>query len=343
MTRVLTHSLALVAAALLCSTVMATAPADYRVLNRAKLGGNEGWDCLFVDAQGRRVYISHGTRVLVVDADHFNLVGEIADTPGVHGIAVAPKLHRGFTSNGRDDTVTVFDTMSLKALDRVKVGQRPDVIVFEPASNRVFTFNAGSHDTTAIDAATGKVVGTVAFGGKPEFAVFDEKGAMFVNIEDTSEIVQIDSRDLSVVKRFPLKPGEGPTGLAIDVRHHRLFSVCGNKLMTVLDSRSGQVIATVPIGQGPDGAGFDPPTGLAFSSNGEGTVTVVGEVSPGRFAVVQTVKTQKSARTMDLDPTTHRLYLAAAELGPAPAATPETPRSRPPMVKGSFVVIVVGN
>ena len=270
------------------------------------------------------------------------MVGEIANTPGVHGIALAPRLRRGFTSNGGDDTVTVFDTGTLQELARVKVGNRPDAIIFDPTTSRVLTFNGGSNDATAVDAATAKVVGTVPLDGRPEFAAADGRGMVFVNIEDKSEIVAFDAKSLAVQKRWSLAPGEGPSGLAVDGRHHRLFSVCGNGKMVVSDTEAGRVVTTVPIGRGPDAAAYDPREGLAFSPNGgDGTLTVVRQESPDTYTVAETVPTQASARTFALDPRTHTLYLAAARFAAAPAAAAGQ-RYRRALEPGSFVIVVVG-
>jgi DNA-binding beta-propeller fold protein YncE len=278
---------------------------------------------------------------MVLDADSGKLLGEISDTPGVHGIALTPELGRGFTSNGRGNNVTIFDLASLKVLGTVETGKNPDAIVYDPATQRVFTFNGGSHDSTAIDAAKGAVVGTIALGGRPEFAVADGKGAIFANLEDKSEIVAIDSRKLTLTARWLLAPCEEPTGLAIDREHRRLFAGCNNKLMAVVDADGGRLLATLPIGRGVDATAFDPETALAFSSNGEGTLTVVHEESPEKFTVVENVPTQRGARTMALDPKTHRIFLVTAEYGPAPTPTAENPRPRPIIVPGTFVVLVV--
>jgi DNA-binding beta-propeller fold protein YncE len=309
----------------------------YHVINRFQLGGEGGWDYLTVDSEARRLYISRSTHVMVVDTENGKVVGDIPDTPGVHGIALAPELNRGFTSNGRADTATIFDLKTLKAIGPVKTGANPDAIVYDPFSKLVYTFNGRSHDATVFNAASGEVVSTIALGGKPEFAAADGKGKVYVNIEDTSEVAEIDSQKLSVTKRFSLKPGEEPAGIAIDPEHRRLFSGCHNKLMTVLDVESGKVIATVPIGERVDGNGFDHGLGLAFSSNGDGTLTVVRESSPGKFEVAETVATQIGARTMAIDPKTHNIYLPTAEFVPT-----KEPKTRPTIVDNSFVVLVVG-
>jgi DNA-binding beta-propeller fold protein YncE len=321
----------------------ALAADDYKVLRKAPLGGEGGWDFVTVDGPAKRLYIARGTRVMVVDTETLAVAGELPDTAGVHGVAVAPDLGRGFTTNGRTNNSTIFDLKTLKRLGEVKTGENPDAILYEPRSHRVLAFNGRSKDVTVIDAKEGTVAGTIALEGKPEVAVHDDKGTVFVNLEDKSEVVAIDASAMKVKGRWTLAPCEEPTGLAIDRAHRRLFATCDNKMMAVMDADSGRVVTTVPIGQGPDGAAFDEGRQLAFSSNGrDGTVTVIREVSPDKFEVVQTLETAKSARTVDLDPKTHRLYLVAAQFGAAPSPTPEQPRPRPAMVAGSFEVLVVG-
>ena len=316
---------------------------DYKVVQRATLGGEGGWDFVTVDPSAHRLYVARGTRVMVIDADTLKLVGEIADTAGVHGVAIASDLGRGFTSNGRTSSSTIFDLSTLKPVGEVKTGENPDAILYEPKSHRVLAFNGRSKDVTVIDAQAGSVAGTIALDGKPEVAVHDDKGTVFVNLEDKGEVVALDPVALKVKGRWSLSPCVEPTGLAIDRRHRRLFASCGNKMMAVMDADSGRVVATPPIGQGPDGAAFDAERQLAFSANGrDGTVTVIHESTPDRFEVVQTVETARSARTIDLDPETHRLYLVAAQFGPPPSPTAEQPRPRPPMVPGTFEVVVVG-
>lgn len=313
----------------------------YHVLKKRNAGGEGGWDYLNVDAQARRIYISRGDHVDVVDADTGSKVGTIANTPGVHGIALAPRLGRGFTSNGREGTVTIFNLKDLKEIGRVPVGQNPDAIMYDPASHRVFTMNGRSNDATAVDAATGKVDGTIPLGGRPEFAVADGKGEVFINIEDKSEIVAVDARQLKVLHHWSIAPGDGPSGLAIDRAHRRLFSVCGNQKMVIVDADTGHVVATPTIGQGPDACAFDPKRQLAFSSNGrDGTLTVIHEDSPDHFSEVATVPTQMGARTMALDEKTGHVVLVTAEFAPPPAGQ-EAPRRRP-MVPGSFTILEVG-
>jgi DNA-binding beta-propeller fold protein YncE len=314
----------------------------YRVLRKYEIGGEGRWDYLSVDADARRLYVPRQTHVMVLDADSGKVVGDIPDTEGVHGVALAPGQGRGFTSNGRANTATIFDLKTLKVLGTVRTGENPDAILFDPFARRVFTFNGRSQDATAFDAADGKVLGTIDLGGKPETGVSDGRGQVFVNIEDKSEIVRIDPKELNVTARWPIAPGKEPSGLALDVRNRRLFSVCGNEKMVVLDADSGKIVTTLPIGQGVDGAAFDPETGQAYSSNGDGTLTVVHEVDPAHFSVVQTVQTQRGARTMALDPKTHRIYLPTAQFEKAPTSAPTTGRARPNVVPNSFTILVVG-
>jgi len=331
-------SLALVAAAALSQA----ADPPYHVLKTAKIGGEGGWDYVTVDSAARRLYVTRGTHVMVLDADSLAVVGDIKDTPGVHGVAVVSDLGRGFTSNGRAGNATIFDLKTLEVLGQVKTGENPDAILFDAFSGRVFTFNGRSGDATAIDAKTGTVAGTVALGGKPEAGVSDGAGRIFVNLEDKSEIVAFDAKDLTVKAHWPLAPCEEPTGLALDVATKRLFAACHNKMMAVMDAEKGRVVATPAIGQGTDGAAFDPERHLAFSSNGEGTISVVREVSPDKFEVVENATTQRGARTIAFDPKTHNLYVVTAEFGPPPSPTPDQPRPRPSMVPGSFTVLMVG-
>jgi DNA-binding beta-propeller fold protein YncE len=326
---------------LLASLALAAGSSGYHVAKKTVLGGDGGWDYLTVDAKARRIYISRGTHVMVVDADSAAVVGDIPGTNGVHGIAIASDMDKGFVSDGRDNNVTIFDTKTLKVLGTASAGKNPDAIIYDPASKRVFAFNGSSKDATAIDAKTGTVAGTIPLGGKPEFAAADEKGHVFVNIEDTSEIVQFDSNKLTVENRWKIAPGEEPSGLAMDRKHRRLFSVCSNKLMVVVNADNGAVVTTLPIGQGTDAAGFDPETGFAFSSNGEGTLTVVHEDSADKFSVVDTVPTQVRARTMALDTKTHQVFTVTAEFGTPPAATAQQPRPRAPMVPGTFTLLAV--
>jgi DNA-binding beta-propeller fold protein YncE len=317
--------------------------APYHVVKTIALGGEGGWDYLYADGTGQRLYVSHGTRVEVVDLVRDTALGVIPNTPGVHGIAIASELGRGFTSNGRDSTVTIFDLKTLATLGTVNVGGRnPDAIVYDPASRRVFTMNGGSGTATAIDAASGAVAGTVALGGRPEFAVADGQGRIYVNLEDSSAIVAFDARTLQVRQRWSLAPCEEPSGLAMDRAHRRLFSGCGNSLMAVSDADAGMMIMTLPIGRGVDANAFDPATGFAFASCGADSVlTVVHEDDPDHYTVVANVPTRRGSRTMALDLQTHRVFLSTAQFGPPPAPTPERPRPRPSIVPGTFGVLVL--
>jgi DNA-binding beta-propeller fold protein YncE len=325
----------------LAAAVAASAP-GYHLVQIWKLGGEGGWDYLKVDSNARRFYISRATKVVVIDADSGNTVGEIGDTPGVHGIALAPEFGKGFVSNGRENTVSVFDLQSLKTLNKIKVGNRPDAILYDPATKRVFTFNAGSQDATAIDAAKGEVVGSIPLGGKPEFSASDGKGTVFVNLEDKNQLFALDPAKLTVKERWPLAGCDEPSGLAMDQKNRRLFVGCDNKVMAVVDADSGKVLATLPISEGVDATAFDEGTGLAFASCGEGVLTVVREESPGKFSVAENVPTQKGARTMALDDKTHQVYTVTAKFGPPPPATPDQPHPRPAILPDTFVVLVLG-
>jgi DNA-binding beta-propeller fold protein YncE len=309
----------------------------YHVLKKIPLGGEGGWDYLTFDADARRLYIARSNRVMVLDVDRAKVVGAVTNTPGVHGVAVVPKRQRGFASNGGDSTVTIFDLQTLRETARVKVGTRPDAILYDPASDCVFTFNAGSNDATALSAADGSVAGTVKLGGRPEFAVADGKGQVYVNLEDKSEVVALDAKKLTVKNRWSLAPGKTPTGIAMDRVKRRLFVTCRNEKMIVLDADNGRVLATLVIGKGTDACAFDPDTGLAFSSNGDGTLTVVEERPADHFRVAANVPTQTGARTMALDPKTHNLYLATARF--KPAVPGERRRGIEP---DSFVILIVG-
>ena len=312
------------------------------LLNTYKVEGEGGWDYLTVDSAARRIYMSRATHVIVMDADTGKVVGDIPDTPGVHGIALAPKLGRGFISNGREGTVSVFEMKTLKLITKVKAGENPDAILYDPATERVYAFNGRSHDATVIDAAKAEAVQTIPLDGKPEFGVSDGKGEVFVNIEDKSELTAIDARSMKVKATWPLAPCQEPSGLAMDRKHRRLFAGCDNKMMAVVDADSGKVLATPAIGEGVDANAFDDGKGLAYASCGEGVLTVVHEDSSAKFSVVENVKTKKGARTMALDEKTHRVFTVTADYGPAPEATAENPHPRPTILKDTFVVLVLG-
>ncbi|MGA7917602.1 MAG: YncE family protein [Candidatus Acidiferrales bacterium] len=316
-------------------------PSGYHVVKSIPIGGDGGWDYCIVDSEARRVYVSHATHVVVLDADTDAIVGDIPDTEGVHGIALARDLGRGFVSDGRANTVTIFDLKTLKTISSVGTGgQNPDAIFYDAASKRVFAFNGRSGSVTAINGVDGSVAAMFPIGGKPEFAVGAGDGHVFVNIEDKSELAEIDAQKLTVLHRWPLAPCKSPSGLAMDAKNRRLFAVCDNNVMAVVNADTGKVIATPMIGDDPDAAGFDPETHLAFSSNGgSGTLTVVREDSPEKFTVVEDVHTKKYARTMAIDFKTHNIFLPVADFE---AVTPPGQR-RPPIKANSFEVLLVGN
>jgi DNA-binding beta-propeller fold protein YncE len=330
-----------ISAALAGAPAAPAADGPYSLIKEIPVGGQGGWDYLFVDSPARRLYVSHATKVVVIDLDQDRVVGEITNTPGVHGFAVAPALHRGFASNGRENTVSIVDLKTLETVARVETGENPDAILFEPKHEEVYAFNGRSHSATVIAAGSGKVVATIALSGRPEFAACDpQAGRIYDNLEDKNAIAVIDTERHEVVATWPIAPGEAASGMAIDLAHHRLFVGCGdNKLMLMLDSTNGKVLASVPIGAQVDANSFDPGTGLAFSSNGEGTVTIARQETPDTLKVVQTLPTERGAKTMTLDPTTHKIYLGAAKFEPA---KPGAPQNRPTPVPGSFRILVYG-
>ncbi len=318
---------------------------NYKLLESIPLGGEGGWDYLSIDADARKLYVTHASKIVVVDLTRNKVVGDIADTPGVHGFAIAPELGRGFSSNGAESRVSVIDLITLKTITQVKTGENPDAILHEPARAEVCTFNGRGKSATVIDAKTGKVMATVLLSGKPEFAAADaSSGRIFCNIEDKNEVAVIDSKTHSVIASWPLAPGEEPTGMALDAAHRRLFVGCHNKMMSMLDADTGKIIATVPIGVGVDACAFSDATQLAFASCGDGTLTIAKEETPDKLIVVQTLTTERGARTMALDPKTQRIYtctaqIAAEPVSPSPAAGE---RPRPSYVPGTFHVLVYG-
>jgi DNA-binding beta-propeller fold protein YncE len=320
----------------------ADAQPQYRRAQQVPLPGDEGWDYLTFEQGAHRLFIAHGTHVLVVDTDTLTVAGEIPDTPGVHGIALAPELSRGYISAGRTGVIVVFDLKTLERLKEVKTtGDNPDAILYDAATRRVFTFNGRGRNVTAVDATTDAVIGTIALDAKPEFAASDGKGHVFVNLEDKSSIAQIDPRALSVTAVWPISGCEGPSGLALDAARQRLFAVCGNRVMAVMDATSGRVLGSAPIGAGVDAAAFDPGQRLAFASCGEGVLTVVRLSASGAPEVVQSLATQRGARTMALDVRTHRIFLVTADFGAAPPASAEQPHPRPAILPGSFRLLVL--
>lgn len=321
----------------LFASVSSSAQTSYQFLQEIAIGGEGGWDYLSVDATARRLYVTHATKVVVIDMEQEKVVGEIADTPGVHGFAVASELGLGFATNGLASDASVVDLKTLETLVRTPTGENPDAALYVPVTEEVYAFNGRSHSATVFEAKTGKTVTTVALPGKPEFAVFDPAtGRVFNNIEDQNQVAVIDAQTHRLVESWPIAPGEAASGMAIDLEHHRLFIVCENELMVMMDSANGKVIASVPIGKGSDGAAYDPETHLAFSSNGEGTVTIVHQDSSEAMSVVQTLPTARSARTMTIDPKTHRIYVSAADFEPA------TGGERPKVIPETFRVLVYG-
>jgi hypothetical protein len=325
--------------------VNATPPAPkLAVLQTWKVGGEGGWDYLTFDPTTKRLFVSRGSRVDVISVDTGTVVGSIPDTQGVHGIALANDLRRGFSSNGRANSITAFDLDSLQIIQQVEIPARnPDAILYDRQSQHVFTFNGASKDVTVLDANNFSLAGRITVPDKPEFAVSDGSGQIFVNIEsDPGRIVVIDSTTLTLKATWPLPGCDSPSGLAIDREHHRLFSVCDGKVMAVTDSQSGKHIASVAIGEHPDAAAYDARRGLVYSSNGEGTLTVIHQDTPDRYSVAQTLATQRGARTMALDPVSGNVYLVTATFGPAPSPTEAQPAPRPVPIAGSFVILVVG-
>jgi len=321
-----------VSLALLLGAFLAAASPEsgYKIIKKFPVPGDGGWDYLTVDPQARRLYVSHGTEVNVLNVDTGEVVGKIPDTKGVHGIVIPPGSDRGYTTNGQANTSTMFDVKTLKVLGEVKTGKKPDAVLYDPATKRVFTFNGDGESATAIDAATGEVAGTVELGGGPEAGVADRKGNVFVNLEEKAEVVKFDSRKLTVTAHWPLAPCKTAVGMAMDRKNGRLFVGCRSKVMAVVDAETGKVITTLPIGGGVDGTVFDRSSGLIFNSNGEGNVTVIHQDSPDTYSVVETVQTQPGAKTIALDPKTHQLYLSVAE------------REGKTIKPGTFTILVLG-
>jgi YVTN family beta-propeller protein len=317
--------------------------ADYGVSTVWQLGGIGGWDYLALEPSGARLFVSRGDRVDVVETVNGRRAGTVPNTAGVHGIAFAPELKRGYTSNGRANTVTAFELDTLHVIQESPVaGKKPDAILYEPRLQHVFTANGDSNDMDVLDPTTLQVLASIALPGKPEFMATDGAGTVFGNIEsDPGKLVAVDAKTLKVRATWPLAGCSNPTGLAIDPVNHRLFSVCSNQVMAVTDSVTGKPVARVAIGEGPDAAAYDRDLGFVFSSNGaEGTLTVIHQETPDNYKVIATVQSQKSARTMALDPATHRIFLAAAHLGDTPSASPDNPHPRPNIVPDTFVILV---
>lgn len=323
-------------AVLIFSSSSLIAQSNYKIVNKIHVEGEGGWDYLNVDEVNGRIFVSHAAVAQAIDISSGKLAGTIPDTKGIHGIAIANDLNKGFTSNGRDSSVTIFNLKTIEVIAKITVtGQNPDAILYDPFSQKVFTCNGRSNNSTVIDAKTNKVIATIPLDGRPEFSATDGKGKVFINIEDKSLIDVINSVTLKVEQHWSIAPGEEPSGLAIDNQSHLLFSVCGNKLMVVINAETGKVITTLPIGDRCDGVAFDPEKKRAYSSNGEGSITVVQEENPDSFRVLETVATQMGARTIAINKTTHHLYLTTAEYESAPSAT----NRRPPLKPGSFVIL----
>jgi DNA-binding beta-propeller fold protein YncE len=327
----------------LLTAAVCRADGPYHFIKEIPVGGEGGWDALTVDSTAQRLYVSHATRVVVIDLAHDTVIGEITNTPGVHDIALAPKLNRGFVSDGREARASLVDLKTLQTISKVDTGPNPDAIIFEPGQNEVYAFNGRGQSATVIDADSGRVITTIPLGGKPEFAGADpESNRVFDNLEDKSEVAAIDTRTHQVVNRWPIAPGESASGIAVDPKNHRLFLGCDNQLMVMMDSTSGKVLATVPIGEGVDGAAFDSGTQLAFASCGQSAAVTIAHEEGDKLNVVQTLKTERGARTMTLDPATHKIYLPTAQFEASTNQVAGGPRQRPRMVPGTFKILVYG-
>jgi YVTN family beta-propeller protein len=314
----------------------ASAQSEYKKVAEIPIGGEGGWDILTIDDAAHRLYLSHATKVVVVDLEKNAVAGEIADTPGVHAFVAVPELGRGFSSNGKENRSSVVDLKTLATIEKIDVGANPDAIAYEPKRGEVYVFNHSGNSVTVIDAKSSKVVTTIPLGGSPEFPAVDSAaGRIYINLEDKNDVAVIDGARHEVVAHWSLAPGEEPTGIAFDAAHHRLFATCNNKMMTMLDTESGKVVGRVPIGSGVDGCAFDEASQLAFASCGEGVTTIAKETSPNELSVVQTLQTQRGARTIALDPKTHRIYLPTSEFGPPPS-----PGARPAILPDTMKLLV---
>ena len=333
---------ALLPVLMVCAAQNLPAQAHYQITHTFVLGGDGRWDYVIPDPPHRRVFIARQNRVMVVDARDGKLLGEIADIHGAHGVALAETSHHGFATSGNDSSVVMFDPTTFQILGHIRAAEDADAIVYDPASNRVFTFNGDAHSSTVVDPGPGRLVTNIPLGGKPESGVAAGNGKLYVNIVDNGEVVEIDGKSLTVTRRWPTAPCAQPVAMAIDTTHHRLFSGCRSGVMAVSDYQTGKVVATAPIGAGVDGTAFDPAAGDVFTSNVDGTLTVIHEDGPDQYHVVQNVQTAPGGRNMGLDPTTHRVYVVSARFGPAPTdSTADNPRRRPPIIPGSFMMLVV--
>lgn len=327
--------------ALACGTL--AAEEAYKFLSEIPIGGEGGWDILTVDPSAHRLYLSHATKVVVVDLEKNALAGEINDTPGVHGFIAVPELGRGFSTNGKENKASVVDLKTLRTISKVDTGANPDALAYDPKRAEVYVFNHSGKTATVIDAKSAAAVATIELGGSPEFPAADpDAGRVYINLEDTNEVAAIDTAKREVIARWPLAPGQEPTGIALDAPHHRLFAACHNKMLVMLDTNTGKVVTTVPIGAGVDGCAFDEATQLVFASCGEGVTTIAKEESPQKLNVIQTLKTERSARTIALDSATHEIYLPSAQFQPAPSPSPGSSPARPAIVPNSLKLLVYG-
>ena len=335
---------ALVAALGLSGPSRAVEPKDFALLDSNRIGGKGGWDYLTTDSSGARLFISRGDRVDVYDTAARKVIGSIPDTKGVHGVALAEAKNRGYSSNGKGNSITVFELSTLKVLKELPItGENPDAILYEPVTDTLYTFNGESTNVTIFDATTLELKATLPVPGKPEFAVSDAGGRVYLNIEtEPGQLVVIDGKSMAVKATWALKGCNAPTGLALDAARHRLFSVCDDKVMAVTDAVTGKPVARLAIGDGPDAAAYDPALGLVFSSNGDGTLSIIRQLAADKYAPAVSLPTQKGARTMALDAKTHRVYLVTSDFGPPPPATAETPHPRPSQVPDTFTVHVAG-
>ncbi|MDO6432851.1 YncE family protein [Flavitalea sp. BT771] len=339
------NTLAFLLAALSChfSLLAQSNASGIGLLKKTLIGGEGGWDYIAVSTDDRRLYLSHATQVEVLNADTHEKIGIVPGTKGVHGICPIPSLGKGFITNGKTNNVTVFDLTTLKTISTLPAGENPDALLYDTYSNRVFIFNNDSRNITVIDAPTNNIIRTFDVGGNPETGVTDGHGTIYVNLEDANEIVVFDSRTLAIQHRFALSPGQQPTGLAFDKKNHRLFSVCRkSQLMMVLDADNGRIVAQLPIGKGVDGAIFDDHTGWAVCSNSDGTLTVVKEYGPGKFGVIDTINTQRGAKTLAFDNRTGHLFTVTAQLGETPPPTADNPKPKPAIVPGTFTLLEYG-
>ena len=325
--------------ALVVATSVPAAAQSYHLTKTFTLGGDGGWDYVALDTAGHRLFVARQTRVMVIDPATGKLLAEIPGLNRAHGVAFSYATGKGFATSGGDSSVVVFDLKTLQVLGRTTAAVDADAVLFDPATKHIFTFNGDAGSSSVIDAASGQRIGTIDLGGKPEFGVTTGDGKLYVNIEDSSAVAEIDPVGMKVTRHWKLAPCESPTGLAIDRAHGILFSGCRNGVMAISDAKAGRLITTVPIGQGVDAARFDPGPQLAFASNGDGTITVIHEDAPDKFTVVGTVQTKRGARTMELDLNTHRIFTVSADFGPPPAATADRPRPRPPVLPGTFALL----